>query len=166
MKRVFVSLSILFIVQTAFGDIVCDVDVPKYYASYKPISYQCNPGEFLPANTLGCRSCPTGYTCPGGTYKFNPNEYQGLENIIKFQTNTINNVCGDNLPVKFVAKYKPNTINLNWYDGDTLLTVQPAAQTCIYGERITLPDIVLPQRPGYIFAGWQLRTTSHQQQSE
>ncbi len=157
MKRIFVSLSILFILQSAVADMVCNVNIQEYRALYNPISYQCNPGEFLPANTPGCRSCPTGYTCPGGTFYFNPNEYQGLT-ITKFQTDTVNNVCGDNLPVKFVAIYKPNTINLNWYSvGDTVYETNQ----CTYGQPITLPA-TNPTRPGYIFSGWRLRTPPQQ----
>ncbi len=46
-------------------------------------------------------------------------------------------------------------INLNWYldeNATVPLTVQPAAQKCIYGQKITLPDTI-PTKPGYIFSG-------------
>ncbi len=152
MKRIFVSLSILFILQSAVADIMCD-SATHYVAIFTTSEYECDPGQFLPANTEGCRSCPSGYTCPGGTYTFNPNESQGLT-LTHISNTSMNNACANNFPTHIVGIYEPNTINLNWYDRDTLLTTT----TCTYGEKITLPNIT-PTRPGYIFSGWQLITT-------
>lgn len=52
--------------------------------------------------------------------------------------------------------WQPNTINLNWYDGDTKLNVQNSAQTCNYGGSLTVPS-VQPTRTGYTFKGWELK---------
>lgn len=50
--------------------------------------------------------------------------------------------------------WEPNTINLNWYDGDTKLTVQNSSQTCTYDGTITVPP--QPTKPGYTFNGWKV----------
>ena len=49
------------------------------------------------------------------------------------------------------ANWNANTINIDWYDGDTKLT----SNTCTYGQKITLPP--QPTRAGYTFVGWRLR---------
>ena len=50
--------------------------------------------------------------------------------------------------------WEPNTINLNWYDGDTKLTVANSAQSCVYDSTITVPP--QPTKPGYTFNGWKV----------
>ena len=50
--------------------------------------------------------------------------------------------------------WEPNTINLNWYDGDTKLTVANNSQTCVYDGTITVPS--QPTKPGYTFNGWKV----------
>ena len=54
------------------------------------------------------------------------------------------------------ADWQPNTIDLRWYDNNTLLTVQSAANTCVYDDTLTIPSTA-PTRKGYTFAGWQVR---------
>ena len=49
------------------------------------------------------------------------------------------------------ANWNANTININWYNGDTRV----AQNTCTYDGSITLPTE--PTKPGYTFAGWRLR---------
>ena len=44
------------------------------------------------------------------------------------------------------------TINVNWYNGDTVLS----SETCYYGEEMLLPTV--PQRNGYRFNGWKIKT--------
>ncbi len=230
MKIKSVFFLFIFITQSVWADLTCDISVDNYYAFYEINSYTCNPGQYLPANTLGCVSCPNGFTCPGGTFNFNADYFQGLS----FETipnNTMNNICANNFPGDLIAIYEVNIhncsqgyylpagvdecrqclenyycpggqltfnettpqglnpcpndtpysptgsisanqcykiINLNWYldENATIpLTVQPAAQKCIYGQKITLPDTI-PTKKGYIFSGWRLRTTQPQQQSE
>ena len=51
--------------------------------------------------------------------------------------------------------WEPNTINLNWYDGDTKLTVQQSAQSCVYDGTLTVPT-TQPTKPGYTFNGWKV----------
>ncbi len=117
--------------------------------------YQCNPGEFLPADALGCVQCPNGYTCPGGTFAFDETKAQGLvpsNNI----TQNMNKSCAANTGQIMDAVFTPNIINLNWYSvGDTVYETN----TCTYGQPITLPA-TNPTRPGYIFSGWRLRTNN------
>ena len=50
--------------------------------------------------------------------------------------------------------WEPNTINLNWYNGDEKLTVANASQTCTYDGMITVPT--QPTKPGYTFNGWKV----------
>ena len=110
MKKLFAFLLLIFITQIATADIVCNTNIDKYFAIYEPYSYDCSSGYYLPANTLGCKPCPSGFTCPGGTFQFNPDKFQGLEfrgNI----TTTMNNVCATNFPNNITAVYVPNTHN-------------------------------------------------------
>ena len=106
MKRVFVSLSLIFITQSVFADFMCE-DATDYYAIYKPNSYTCNSGQYLPANALGCVSCPNGFTCPGGTFDFNADYFQGLD-ITSVPNSTMNNICANNFPGDLMAVYEPN----------------------------------------------------------
>ena len=88
-------------------DIVCDDSGITYFAIYEINTYDCTSGYYLPANTLGCQPCPSGFNCPGGTFQFNPDMFQGLyftENI----TTTMNNVCAANFPNIINAIYEPN----------------------------------------------------------
>ena len=50
--------------------------------------------------------------------------------------------------------WEPNTIGLNWYDGDTKLTVDNSAQSCVYDGTLTVP--AQPTKPGYTFNGWKV----------
>ena len=50
--------------------------------------------------------------------------------------------------------WEPNTIGLNWYDGDTKLTVDNSAQSCVYDGTITVPPA--PTKLGYTFNGWKV----------
>ena len=54
------------------------------------------------------------------------------------------------------ADWQPNTINLRWYNGNTLMNVQESANTCIYDGSLTVPSTA-PNRTGYTFAGWEVR---------
>ena len=54
------------------------------------------------------------------------------------------------------ADWAPNTIDLRWYNNNTLLTVQSTANTCIYDGALTIPATE-PTRTGYTFVGWQVR---------
>ncbi len=108
MHKLFAFLLLIFITQIAMADdIVCDSASIRYLAVYEINSYDCATGYYLPANTLGCKPCPSGFNCPGGTFQFNPDMFQGLsftENI----TTTINNVCAANFPNIINAIYEPN----------------------------------------------------------
>ena len=108
MNKLFASLLFIFITQIALADnVVCDVSYKEYKAIYEINKYDCAPGYFLPANTLGCVACPSGFNCPGGTFEFNPDEYQGLYIIDSIST-TMNNVCAVNFLSEIHAIYTPN----------------------------------------------------------
>ena len=49
------------------------------------------------------------------------------------------------------ADWTANTININWYNGDNVVSTN----TCTYDGTITLPT--QPTKTGYTFAGWKLR---------
>ena len=42
-------------------------------------SYTCAPGTYLPANATACVTCPAGSYCEGGTFDFNSDKAQGIE---------------------------------------------------------------------------------------
>ena len=105
MKKLFYIFIILFDVIPVIADtITCDTSLTNYYAIYNTNKYTCQSGEFLPANTDGCRPCPPGHTCNGGTFEFNPNIYQGaVFNTITISiytcfSNISNTYCVDVLP--------------------------------------------------------------------
>ena len=54
------------------------------------------------------------------------------------------------------ADWQPNTIQLRWYNGNTLMDVQNTANTCVYDGTLTIPDTA-PTRTGYTFDGWTVR---------
>ena len=56
------------------------------------------------------------------------------------------------------ADWQPNTIDLRWYNNNTLMSVQSSANTCVYDSSLTIPSTA-PTRTGYTFAGWQVRPT-------
>ena len=160
MKKVFVLFFIVFSLPVS-GEIITDFSnlcgTGYHYIHAVPKSDECESGEFLPANSVQCVSCPDGYTCAGGTYSYNPTLAQGIvkdANNPYISSNT-HHTCSANLGHIMHATRTANVINLRWYDRDTELTVQPAAQSCTYGEKITLPDTI-PTRQGYIFSGWRL----------
>ncbi len=98
-----------FITQSVFADFMCNTNVDGYYALYEIDSYTCNYGQYLPANTLGCVSCPTGFTCPGETFNFNEDEFQGIDfDVNNISTTTMNNICANNFPGDLFALYEPN----------------------------------------------------------
>ena len=96
----------LLIINPSFAEMMCD-DATDYFAVYEIDSYTCSPGEYLPANILGCVLCPNGWTCNGGTFDFNTDEYQGLE-LGTITTTPINNICAANFPTDLFSVYEPN----------------------------------------------------------
>ena len=67
--------------------------------------------------------------------------------------NTLETYSGNS---NLAADWQPNTIQLRWYDNNTLLNVQSAANTCVYDGALTIPQTA-PSRTGYTFAGWEVR---------
>ena len=50
----------------------------------------------------------------------------------------------------------PSKIYVNWYNGNSQLTVGSESQTCVYGDSITVPTINAT-KPGYHFNGWKIK---------
>lgn len=46
-------------------------------AQWAAKSIECAAGTYLPANSETCASCPAGYACAGGTYKYSTNSEHG-----------------------------------------------------------------------------------------
>ena len=123
-KNIFVLIVMIANIQNAFctqysldDQISCD-DLSAYIdAVYELSQYKCAQGYYLPANIDRCVACPTGAMCGGGTFVFNPNEYQGLDfqNIIP--SATMNKVCAANFLNNPHAVYEPNqhTCNPGYY---------------------------------------------------
>ena len=88
-------------------DIICDISNSSQYAIYEANTYNCAAGYYLPANTLGCKPCPNGFTCSGGFFQFNSFLFQGLY-IDKYISTTMNNVCAANFSSNITAIYTPN----------------------------------------------------------
>ena len=128
----------------------CSVNINTAIAVYEPYSFTCNAGYFLPADTLECKPCPTGFTCSGGTFDFNPDHSQGLTQTTQ-TTQNLSNTCSINF-ANAVAIFERATINLNFDDGNGNVT----STTCEYGDTIMIPENV-PTRPGYVFTGWVVR---------
>jgi hypothetical protein len=89
----------------------CGVLGNNLHAVFTISEYTCNYGEFLPAYSLGCESCPDDFTCSGGTYTFNDNEYQGATKSSTYITHNMTNMCATNAPHELIAKFTPNVHN-------------------------------------------------------
>lgn len=158
----FCSVSYGYISENTVGG--CDVNVVgavNNTADLRPVflphQHTCDAGYFLPANTDGCRPCPSGYTCNGGTFPFNETMAQGI--IVKPTiTQNTNNACATNLvfsDANFIANLKPifvpnETITVNFTNGETTETI-----TCTYDTEFALPEP--PTRVGYVFTGWKVK---------
>ena len=155
MKKIFVIFVLMFS-SNAFAlyteDIVggCDKE-KKFIPVFQINTYTCQSGYFLPADTLGCQPCPTGHTCNGGTFGYNPTESQGI--IFTRPTNAnVAKSCSTNFGTRFVPIFQPNNVNLTWNDGSG----NTSTTTCTYDGLINIPTE--PTRPGYVFKGWKVQT--------
>jgi len=63
-------------------------------------------------------------------------------------------------PANLQAGWQANTIQLKWYNGDTQLSVQSAANNCTYDSGLTIPSTA-PTKTGYTFAGWKIKAASN-----
>ena len=112
MKKLFISLLILFNVNFAFAHVTenlsggCKSTWAPLRAMFEPHSHTCSSGYYLPANTDECVTCPSNATCNGGTYSFNATMAQGITYNIPV-TNDIARGCSKNL-VSNVALFTVN----------------------------------------------------------
>lgn len=90
---------------------ICQTGLNNMMAVFTPNEYTCSNGEFLPAYSVTCESCPDDYTCAGGTYNFNDDEFQGAEKSSTYITHDMTNMCSTNAYHELVAVFTPNTHN-------------------------------------------------------
>ena len=110
MKRVFISLTLItqpvFAYYTETIPNQCGVIGNDLYAIFEINNYTCPSGQFLPADALGCVSCPNGYTCNGGTFSYNATESQGIKYKTQFNE-SVSNACSSNFVHELVAIFEP-----------------------------------------------------------
>ena len=144
MKKLFVIFIVLYSIN-AFAYYNYTENIPnscgiildnKMYAEFEIASYTCSSGEFLPADTLGCRTCPTDYTCPGGTFEFNDNINQGLVRP-NLYTHNMNNICATNMLHEMLAIFEPiqYTCSSGYYlpADETECAQCPSGNACVGG---------------------------------
>ena len=108
MKKILL-LSLLFtqpaLAELINGDIIngCNTqtlhdinNITNMFPVFSAHKHTCNSNEFLPAYTDGCRACPTGYECNGGTYVFNETVAQGISEK-RLLNESITYGCSNNL---------------------------------------------------------------------
>lgn len=135
-----------------------------------PIQTNCDVG-YYPDFDGECQPCPSNYNNPEPNDGGDPREsYCCIGNMTyDATTDMCVPVAGTGLTngatcdsgnlgksengstAKTEAIWNANTININWYNGDTRV----AQNTCTYDGQITLPTE--PSKPGYTFSGWRLR---------
>ena len=71
-------------------------NITNMFPVFSAHKHTCNSNEFLPAYTDGCRTCPVGYTCNGGTYAFNETMAQGITEK-RLLNESITYGCSNNL---------------------------------------------------------------------
>ncbi|MBR3510782.1 MAG: hypothetical protein IKN73_01840 [Alphaproteobacteria bacterium] len=154
MKKNIIILSLLF-TQPALAwindNVVNGCSIPTIYikngmaemqAVFEPNKYTCEYGFFLPANVPGCRPCPIGFTCDGGTYTFNETVAQGISGKPLINTN-ITNICSNNILNSLnnksilISEWTPNehTCAPGYYLPANVdsCTICPAGNKCVGG---------------------------------
>ena len=159
MKKLFIIFIALFI-SNAYAYITENiVNGCNLSTSFTPVfqinTYTCDSGYFLPADTLGCQPCPTGHTCSGGTFEYNPTIAQGITFTKPVKSNVANG-CSVNFGRFLRPVFQPNTVALTYDDG----VGNTSSGTCTYDGLISLPEP--PTRPGYTFTGWKSQTNNEQ----
>ena len=85
----------------------CGVIGNDLHAVFEINTYTCESGQFLPADALGCVSCPADYTCNGGTFDYNATISQGIEHKRQITTN-VSNACSSNFAHNLHAVFEAN----------------------------------------------------------
>ena len=136
MKHMTAFLLFVFATQSVLAEYTCDTSVSDYYATYEKDSFTCSSGQYLPADGLACATCPTGFTCNGGTFDFDSDSFQGLD-FSAIPTTQMNNVCAINFPNGLFAVYEPNSYACNpgyYLPADAIACVQcPLNNACVGG---------------------------------
>lgn len=108
MNKKYVCFLFICLTKSVFADFVCDTNNSQYLFMYEQKEITCDSGYFLPADSLSCVTCPTGFSCSGGTFYTDPFRSQGFTiNSILQENDYMNNACGRNFP-DFFAVYELN----------------------------------------------------------
>ena len=93
-------------------------------ATFIPNEHTCAPGYYLPANVDGCRQCPADNKCIGGTYSFNENINQGIEQCTNGHAPIGSSACyphilhiGDDVVYLKSTKLTTPSLNVGMDDG-------------------------------------------------
>ena len=151
----FVFLSI-FVIHNVYADPIyqnitegCDDtvlntvnNVANLIPAFSPTVYTCSSGQFLPADTTECKSCPSGYTCAGGDMMFNENDVNGIDYRSPITSST-QYTCSDN----FLHANDNNVANL-------IPVFSQAVYTCSSGQFLPADTTECKSCPsGYTCAG-------------
>ena len=123
---------------TAAANACASNTMPKrLYAIMAPITYTCSSGQFLPANSTECATCPNGYNCSGGSFPVNTTSAQGLVRNSDYVSGTITNACADNQVRALNAVFTVNFYNCApgyYLPADTEgCIICPAGSYCVGG---------------------------------
>lgn len=112
MKKITIALLLLFCAHGSVlaDDLSCENGMQDLYALFVPKSIECNTNQFLPANSISCANCPSGYTCYGGEAVFDEQKSSGIDYTKKILSSA-DNVCAANFPSELYAIYEVKKID-------------------------------------------------------
>ena len=128
-------------------------------AQYTPNSYECNEGEYLPANATVCVACSTGMHCSGGEFDFNPSVAQGIGTCaVGYYKDSATTcaACGINSSTTDENEAATCTCNTGYttINGDSTSTSGCSILICASGTYLPANEITCTACPtGYYCAG-------------
>ena len=105
------------VVDGCSGEVLGINDNVTIEAIFEPINTTCQPGYYLPVNTLKCEQCPSEATCSPGTYSFSETKSRGIvyNDVISYDKpyGCAQNLLGFDDKVSFDAVFRPMVITCN-----------------------------------------------------